>query len=153
MEQRISLITLGVRDLERSRRFYESLGWRRSMVDAPGVVFFQAGGMALALWPRGELAKDAMIADDGGGFAGIALAYNTRTRDEVDQVLAEAIAAGGRVLRPAQQAFWGGYQAYFCDPDGYAWEIAGRIWYKTVLEKLKTGTTFKEFAAMTVEVA
>ncbi|HEY5607475.1 MAG TPA: VOC family protein [Alphaproteobacteria bacterium] len=124
MEQRISLITLGVRDLERSRRFYESLGWRRSMVDAPGVVFFQAGGMALALWPRGELAKDAMIADDGGGFAGIALAYNTRTRDEVDQVLAEAIAAGGRVLRPAQQAFWGGYQAYFCDPDGYAWEIA-----------------------------
>ena len=124
MEQRISIVTLGVANLERSREFYERLGWRRSMRKAEGVVFFQAGGMALALYPRGELAKDANVTPEGGGFAGIAMAYNARSRNEVDAVLAEAEAAGARILKPAQQAFWGGYSGYFRDLDGHMWEVA-----------------------------
>jgi uncharacterized protein len=124
MEQRISLITLGVADLQRSREFYERLGWRRSMVKAQGIVFFQAGGMALALYPRQELARDANLAADGHGFSGISLAYNARNRDEVDSVLAEAQAAGAKLLKPADRAFWGGYSGYFSDPDGFAWEVA-----------------------------
>ncbi|MGC2163930.1 MAG: VOC family protein [Silvibacterium sp.] len=124
MEQRVSLITLGVADLERSRRFYEGLGWRRSMKHAEGVVFFQTGGMALALFPREELAKDAEVADDGQGFCRMALAYNARTREEVDAVLAEAVRAGGKLVKAAQTAFWGGYSGYFADPDGFLWEVA-----------------------------
>jgi catechol 2,3-dioxygenase-like lactoylglutathione lyase family enzyme len=124
MEQRVSLITLGVADLKRSREFYERLGWRRSMAQAEGVVFFQAGGMALALYPRLNLAKDANIAPEGHGFNGIALAYNTRNRAEVDSVLKEAAAAGAAVLKLAQEAFWGGYSGYFADPDGFLWEVA-----------------------------
>jgi predicted lactoylglutathione lyase len=124
MEQRVSLITLGVADLERSRKFYEQLGWRRSMASAEGVVFFQAGGMALALFPRHELAKDANVAPDGHGFSGMSLAYNARDREEVDSVLAEAEAAGAKVLKRAQHAFWGGYSGYFSDLDGFLWEVA-----------------------------
>jgi catechol 2,3-dioxygenase-like lactoylglutathione lyase family enzyme len=123
MEQRLSLVTLGVADLDRSRRFYEALGWRRSNKEAE-VVFFQAGGMVLALWSREELAADAHVPAAGSGFAGIALAYNTRTRDEVDTVLGEAKAAGARILKPAEDAFWGGYTGYFADPDGHIWEVA-----------------------------
>jgi uncharacterized protein len=124
MEQRVSLITLGVADLGRSREFYERLGWRRSMAKAEGVVFFQTGGMALALYPREELAKDANLSPVGNGFCGMALAYNARTRGEVDSVLSEARAAGAKILKPAQEAFWGGYSGYFCDPDGFPWEVA-----------------------------
>ena len=124
MEQRVSLITLGVADLNRSREFYERLGWRRSMAKAEGIVFFQTGGMAIALYPRNDLAKDARIASEGHGFCGIALAYNTRTRDEVDAVLAQAQAAGAKILKPAEEAFWGGYSGYFADPDGFPWEVA-----------------------------
>ncbi len=124
MEQRLSLVTLGVADLARSREFYERLGWRRSMAKAEGVVFFQAGGMALALFPRSELARDARIAPEGSGFSGISLAYNTRTRDEVDAVLAEAEAAGATLLKPGEEASWGGYSGYFSDPDGFPWEVA-----------------------------
>jgi uncharacterized protein len=124
MEQRISLVTLGVADLDQSRKFYERLGWRRSMANSEGIVFFQAGGMALALYPRTELAKDANIVPDGQGFGGITLAYNARSRDEVDMVLAEAQSAGARLLKPAEEAFWGGYSGYFSDPDGFPWEIA-----------------------------
>jgi catechol 2,3-dioxygenase-like lactoylglutathione lyase family enzyme len=126
MEQRVSIITLGVADLERSRAFYERLGWRRAMSkdDAQGIVFFQAGGMAVALYPRQELAKDANVADDGHGFPGITLAYNTRTRAEVDSVLNEAAAAGANIVKPAEEAFWGGYSGYFSDPDGFLWEVA-----------------------------
>lgn len=124
MEQRISIVTLGVADLERSREFYERLGWHRSMKKAAGVVFFQAGGMALALYPRTDLAKDANIAPDGYGFAGIAIAYNARSREEVDAVLAEAKAAGAKILKPAQEAFWGGYSGYFADLDNFPWEVA-----------------------------
>ncbi len=124
MEQRISLITLGVVDLNRSREFYERLGWKRAMKDVDGVVFFQAGGMALALYPRSDLAADATISPDGSGFPGISLAYNTRTREEVDAVLEEAKAAGATLLKKAQDAFWGGYSGYFADPDGFPWEVA-----------------------------
>jgi uncharacterized protein len=124
MEQRISLITLGVADPDRSRAFYERLGWQRSARAAEGIVFFQAGGLALALFPRNELAKDAQVASAGQGFAGITLAYNTRARAEVDSVLAEAVAAGATLVKPAEEAFWGGYSGYFADPDGFPWEIA-----------------------------
>lgn len=93
------------------------------MAQAKGVVFFQAGGMALALYPRDELAKDANLSADGSGYGGITLAYNARSREEVDAVLAEALAAGARILKPAEEAFWGGYSGYFSDPDGFAWEV------------------------------
>jgi catechol 2,3-dioxygenase-like lactoylglutathione lyase family enzyme len=124
MEQRVSIVTLGVADLKRSREFYERLGWRRSMAQAEGIVFFQAGGLALALYPRLELAKDANLAAEGQGFSGMALAYNTRSREEVDSVFAQAVAAGAKILKPAREAFWGGYSGYFSDPDGFLWEIA-----------------------------
>ncbi len=124
MEQRVSIITLGVANLERSREFYERLGWRRSTAPAEGIVFFQAGGMAVALYPRQELAKDANVASGGSGFQGISLAYNARNRSEVDSVLAEAVAAGAKILKPAQETFWGGYSGYFSDPDGFLWEVA-----------------------------
>ncbi len=124
MEQRVSMVTLGVADLDRSRKFYESLGWRQSLPGTEGIVFFQAGGIALALFSRANLAKDARISDDGQGFSGVSLAYNARSREEVDSVLAEAKAAGAKLLKPAQNAFWGGYSGYFTDPDGFLWEIA-----------------------------
>ena len=124
MEQRVSIITLGVGDLERSKSFYERLGWRRGMTKSEGIAFFQAGGIALALFPREELARDANITDDGRGFRGFSLAYNTRQREEVDAVIAEAEAAGATVLKPAEEAFWGGYSGYFADPDGFVWEVA-----------------------------
>jgi catechol 2,3-dioxygenase-like lactoylglutathione lyase family enzyme len=124
MEQHISVITLGVTDLQRSREFYERLGWRRSMAQNACIVFFQAGGMALALYPRDELAKDANVASEGNGFSGMTLADNTRRREEVDRVLTQAQAAGARLIKPAQEAFWGGYSGYFSDPDGFLWEVA-----------------------------
>lgn len=124
MEQRVSVITLGVANLKRSTDFYERLGWRRSMAEAEGIVFFQAGGMALALFPRDELAKDANLAPGGSGFNGISLAYNTRNRAEVDSILKDAEAAGARLLKATQEAVWGGYSGYFSDPDGFLWEVA-----------------------------
>lgn len=124
MEQRISLVTLGVEDLDRAGAFYDRLGWQRSVRDAQGVVFYQMGGLALGLFPRQDLAEDAGTKDDAQGFPRFALAYNTRTRDEVDRTLAEAEAAGGRIVKPAEEAFWGGYSGYFADPDGFLWEVA-----------------------------
>ena len=124
MEQRLSLITLGVSDLARSTAFYERLGWQRSVRKAEGVTFFQLGGIALALWPRTDLAKDAAVAAEGSGFRSFSLAQNVRTREEVERVLEEAKAAGATILKPAQVAFWGGYYGYFADPDGFPWEVA-----------------------------
>lgn len=124
MEQRLSLITLGVEDLARARRFYEALGWKASALGDGNVVFFQLGGIVLALWGRAELAADARLADAGPGFRGVALAHNVRRREEVDAILAEAEQAGGRITRPAQDAFWGGYYGHFTDPDGHVWEVA-----------------------------
>jgi catechol 2,3-dioxygenase-like lactoylglutathione lyase family enzyme len=123
MEQRLSLVTLGVTDLDRAERFYAALGWRRSNKEAE-VAFYQAGGMVVALWSRDSLAEDARLPAAGSGFAGIALAYNARTREEVDAVLAEAKAAGATIPKPAENAFWGGYSGYFADPDGHLWEVA-----------------------------
>ena len=124
MEQRISIITLGVKNLNQSRKFYERLGWRSSSVSNEGIVFFQTSGMALALYPRSELAADANVAPEGSGFGGVTLAYNTRGREEVDALLAEAQKAGAKLRKPAQEAFWGGYSGYFSDPDGFLWEVA-----------------------------
>lgn len=123
MEQRLSLVTLGVADLERSLRFYETLGWRRGN-DNPDVVFFQLNGMILALWSRSALAEDAGLAPNERGFGGIALAYNARSKADVDAVLREAERAGARILKPAKDTPWGGYSGYFADPDGHPWEAA-----------------------------
>ena len=123
MEQRLSLVTLGVADVERSLRFYETLGWKRANKHAE-VVFFQLNGMVLALWSRSALAEDAKLAPNERGFGGIALAYNPRTKEEVDDVLKEAERAGARILKPAVEAPWGGYTGYFADPDGHPWEVA-----------------------------
>jgi catechol 2,3-dioxygenase-like lactoylglutathione lyase family enzyme len=124
LEQRLTLITLGVADLARSTAFYEGLGWTRSARGAEGVAFFQAGGLVLSLYPRADLAKDADLSPDGTGFPGFSLAYNARTRDEVDAVLAEAVAAGGTLVKPAYDIFWGGYVGFFMVPDGFLWEVA-----------------------------
>ncbi len=124
MEQRLSLVTLGVADLDRARRFYEEgLGWKRGN-DNPSVAFYQMPGGIIALWSRQALAEDGGISDTGASFAGIALAYNARSREEVDAVLAEAVAAGAALPKPAGETFWGGYSGYFSDPDGHLWEVA-----------------------------
>ncbi|WP_421723003.1 VOC family protein [Bauldia sp.] len=124
MEQRLSMITLGVGDLDRARRFYEDgLGWQRGN-DEDGIAFYQLPGIILGLWPRRSLADEIGIADDGAAFSGLAIAYNTRSRDEVDQVLKQAEGAGARILKPASDVFWGGYSGYFADPDGHPWEVA-----------------------------
>ncbi|MFB9377719.1 VOC family protein [Kineococcus gynurae] len=130
MEQRVSLVTLGVRDLPRARRFYERLGWRGQEVEE--TVFLQAGGLVVVLWDRDKLAVDCGLdpgadgAEDGAppSFGGIALAHNVRRREEVDEVLAAARDAGAVVTRPAAPTFYGGWAGVFTDPDGHAWEIA-----------------------------
>lgn len=124
MEQRLSLITLGVSDLARSIAFYERLGWERSAKENEGVAFFQAGSMIFGLYPRDTLAADARVPEAGSGFRSFSLAYNGRSKDEVDAVLAEAIAAGGTPVKAAEDVFWGGYSGYFADPDGFLWEVA-----------------------------
>jgi len=123
MEQRVSIVTLGVRDVGRSRKFYESLGWRGQEIEE--TVFFQAGGLAVILWGRDKLAADACIEDDGvSSFGGIVLAYNAASRDDVDQVLEDAEAAGAVVTKRAEETFYGGYAGHFRDPDGHVWEVA-----------------------------
>ncbi|MBW3574797.1 MAG: VOC family protein [Actinobacteria bacterium] len=123
MEQRLSLVTLGVADLHRARTFYESMGWRAAAGPEDDVVFFQAGGMVVALWGREALAEDTGL-PDGGGWGGVTLAYNTRTPEEVDAVVAEARAAGATVTRQPGPTFWGGYSGVFVDPEGHPWEVA-----------------------------
>jgi catechol 2,3-dioxygenase-like lactoylglutathione lyase family enzyme len=123
MEQRISAITLGTRDLPRSRTFYEALGWRTSAEPGADFVTFAAGGMVLALWDRGRLAEDSAVADSDG-WGGITLAHNVASPAQVDDVLAAAEAAGATVGRPAAPTFWGGYSGVFRDPDGHPWEVA-----------------------------
>ena len=123
MEQRVSLVTLGVADLDRARRFYEALGWSSDSKAEDGVVFFQAGGMIVALWGRAALAEDCRI-DDSGGFGGIALAHNVRSPEEVDALLTRAEKAGAWITRTGAATFWGGYSGVFLDPDGHPWEVA-----------------------------
>lgn len=123
MEQRVSLVTLGVEDLGGSREFYEALGWRTGAQPGEDVVFFSANGMVLGLWDRKALASDSGVPDTAG-FGGITLAYNARSEKEVDEVMAEAQRAGATIPRGADQTFWGGYSGVFLDPDGHPWEVA-----------------------------
>jgi uncharacterized protein len=122
VEQRISLVTLGVADIARARGFYEALGWSGESPDGE-VVFFQAGGMIVALWGRDRLAEDSVVTDPGG-WGGVTLAYNVASPAEVDVVVAEAAAAGATIGRPGAETFWGGYSGVFIDLDGHPWEVA-----------------------------
>lgn len=124
MEARLSLVTLGVADVGRSRAFYERLGFKASSASEDSVVFFDAGGVVLALFGREALAADAGVDAQGSGFRAVTLAHNVRSEAEVERVLGEACAAGARLLRPAEKAFWGGTTGYFADPDGHVWEVA-----------------------------
>ncbi len=123
MKQRVSLITLGVTDLERARAFYEALGWTTGAEPGDDVIFFQAGDMVLALWDRARLAEDSAVTDLPG-WGGITLALNYGSREEVDATIEEARAAGATIGREPAEAFWGGYSGVFVDPDGHPWEVA-----------------------------
>lgn len=118
------MVTLGVRDLEKSVEFYAN-GLGLPLMDAsPGIAFFTLNGTWLGLYGREALAKDAQISPEGSGFGGFALAHNVSTKSEVDRVLQQAESAGATIVRKAQQVFWGGYSGYFRDPDGHLWEVA-----------------------------
>lgn len=125
-DQRLSLVTLGVSDLEASTRFYgDVLGWTRSSVGGDQVTFFQLNGIVLALFPRAELAADAGVdVVESEGHSRVALAHNVRERDDVDRLLEQVADAGASVVKPAEDAFWGGRSGYFADPDGFLWEVA-----------------------------
>jgi uncharacterized protein len=123
MEQRLTLVTLGVADLARAREFYEALGWTTGAEPGDDIVFFQGNGMVIALWSRASLEEDSGVTDSGG-WGGITLAHNVRSREEVDAVIAEARAAGARIGREPAETFWGGYSGVFVDPDGHPWEVA-----------------------------
>jgi len=124
MEQRITLVTLGVKDLARSTAFFEQLGWTRAVRQAAGAAFFQCGSVALGLYPFEALAADAGLPAEDSGFRGVAIAHNGRSKAEVDAILAEAVAAGAELVKPAEEVFWGGYSGYFRDLDGHLWEVA-----------------------------
>jgi catechol 2,3-dioxygenase-like lactoylglutathione lyase family enzyme len=123
MRQRVTVITLGARDLARARRFYEALGWKTGAAPDDDVVFFQAGDMVLSLWDRAKLAEDSCV-EDAGGWGGITLALNLDSHEEVDAVTEQARAAGARIGREPAETFWGGYSSAFVDPEGHPWEIA-----------------------------
>jgi uncharacterized protein len=123
MEQRVSLVTLGVTDLGRARAFYQALGWEPASEAADDVVFFQAGAMVVALWDRAKLAEDSAVRD-GGGWGGVTLAHNVGSAQAVDTVIDQARAAGAAIGREPATTFWGGYSAVFIDPDGHPWEVA-----------------------------
>lgn len=126
MEARISIMTLGVNNLHKSFDFYSKIiGFPSEKgIEGESIVFFNLQHMLLALYPKDKLAEDAMVPNDGRGFAGITLAYNVKTRGEVDEIIADLRRAGVKISKEPQETFWGGYDAYFQDPDGYSWEIA-----------------------------
>ncbi len=125
MNQHLHLVTLGVRDFEKSKKFYtEILGWQPSSASQDDVAFFQAGGVVLSIYPREKLAEDALTSAEGSGFSGIALAYNTKSEAEVDEIIADLKSKGVKIIKEPQKAFWGGYSSYFADPDDYRWEVA-----------------------------
>jgi hypothetical protein len=129
MEPRISVITLGVRDFDRSLAFYrDGLGWPASVQD--DIAFFTLRGIVLALYPREKLAEDATVDPEGSGFSGITLAYNCASEKEVDEVLETVRKIGARIVKKAQKVFWGGYSGYFADPDGYLWEVVHNPYWK-----------------------
>ena len=123
MEQRLSVITLGVESMERSAQFYDQMGLVRAGISDAQFIYYQLGCIALGLYPWKGLAEDAQVPHQGSGFRGITLAYNVREREEADRVLAQAQAAGGTVVKQAQDVFWGGYSGYFTDLDGHLWEV------------------------------
>lgn len=123
VRQRVTVITLGVRDLARARAFYEALGWKTGAAPEDDVVFFQAGDMAISLWDRAMLAEDSRV-QDGGGWGGVTLALNVGSPEEVRGVIEEARAAGANIAREPGETFWGGYAGVFIDPDGHPWEVA-----------------------------
>ena len=131
MEARISIITLGVTDLPRSVRFYrDGLNLPLVYEDVDDIAFFDLGGTRLALYPRAALAEDVGVPAEGSGFSGVTLAHNVRAKTEVAPLLAQAEAAGGRIVKPAQDVFWGGHSGYFADPDGHLWEVAWNPYFK-----------------------
>jgi uncharacterized protein len=125
MDAKINIITLGVKDLNKTLDFYEKgLGWKRSAASQDNIIFFPLNGIVLALYPRDLLAEDATVSQDGNGFSGITLAYNTRSEKEVDDVIAKVKTLGATIVKDPQKVFWGGYSSYFKDPDGHLFEVA-----------------------------
>ncbi len=124
MEPRLSFVTLGVRDLDRATRFYAEVLQLPRKDTPPGISFFELGKTWLGLYPRHELAADAGVPEAGSGFPGFTLAHNVRSEAEVDRLLAEVVAGGGKLVKPGTRADWGGYSGYFADPDGFLWEVA-----------------------------
>ena len=125
MNPYLHIVTLGVKDLEVSRKFYtETLGWKSSTASSEGITFIQVGGAVLALFPRDELAKDALVSAEGAGFSGFTLAHNVQSEREVDELIADLKSKGVKITKKPQTMFWGGYSAYFADPDGFLWEVA-----------------------------
>jgi catechol 2,3-dioxygenase-like lactoylglutathione lyase family enzyme len=125
MNQHLHLVTLGVQNFEASKRFYtEILGWKLSSSSGDDVAFFQAGGVVFTIYPREKLAEDALVSPEGQGFSGITLAYNAQSEAEVDEVIRDLKSKGVKILKEPQKVFWGGYNSYFADPDGYCWEVA-----------------------------
>ena len=124
MQLRLSLVTLGVADVARSRRFYEAMGLVASSASQEDVTFFQLGNVVLALFGRAALAADAGVTDNGQGLPAVAFAWNVASEKDVDSALARAAASGGRLVKPGQKVFWGGYSGYIADPDGHLWEVA-----------------------------
>jgi uncharacterized protein len=124
MRQKLNLITFGVLDLKKSTAFYEGLGWKKSAASIDDLVLFPLGGITLALYPREELAKDAMVKNNVGEFSGLTISFNAKSVEEVDSVMKEVQQLGATIIKRAQKAFWGGYSGYFRDPDGHIIEVA-----------------------------
>lgn len=125
MNQHLHLVTLGVRNMEISRKFYtETLGWKPASSSNEDITFFQAGGIVLSIFQREKLAEDALVSPDGEGFAGFTMAYNARSESEVDEITRDLKSKDVKILKEPQKVFWGGYSSYFADPDGNCWEVA-----------------------------
>lgn len=125
MEQRLNIITLGVRDLDKSRSFYESvLDWKKSSLSNEGIIFYELNGLLLSLYPKDKLAEDTTVASESEGFTAFTMAYTSRSKEEVDEIIEQVELKGGRIVKKPEEAFWGGYSSYIADPDGNLWEIA-----------------------------
>lgn len=125
MQQRLTIVGLGVNDLQASNDFYENtFGWTKLPSSNEGITFIQLNGILLSLYPKGKLAEDAGVSPEGTGFKAFSLAYNTRTREEVDEVFVELKQKGVKIVKEPEEVFWGGYSGYIADPDDNLWEIA-----------------------------